>query len=281
MRIGVLGQGRLGRGLAANLNRAGHEVFSWSRTPRQQLWANETINRFQHFDFGELDSLVIASGSSSPKDISVLEEQLRTVTYVSKLPKEFSGSVYYLSTGAVYGECLSPKLESDACEPSTSYGSAKLSTEKELRAIRNDNLSVLRIGNIIPMDSDFGIFEMIKRNIVLNKPISLFGSPGDSRDYLDEMQLLSILQNLILSQQQFDILNIGSGVSVTLEEITNIVSSVYGNKATFSWNDRNSFDLGSTQLDIKFLNSLIGSPFSDPLISMTKLFANDLAGSTD
>ena len=273
MRIGVLGQGRLGFGLASSLHGQGHNIFSWARHSREQAWTNQAIADFGSFDHSKLDKLVIASGSSNPRSITPLEEFDRTAKYLSLISKDFSGQVYFLSSGAVYGDCRIAMREVDICRPSTVYGRSKFSAEENLSEKLGSNLTILRIGNIVPEKSDFGVFKMVQENLSTNTQIKLSGDSQDSRDYLGERDLISILINLIISDHRFGILNIGSGESISLHEIIEILSSIYTNELNVSWGPRSEFDVSNTYLDVTSLKSLITSPISSPKALIEKLFA--------
>jgi len=257
LQIGVLGQGRLGQALASNFYQQGLQVHSWSRNPKNQNWSNEAFHNLVNFDMGKLDKLIIASGSSSPKSISEAEERQRTIGYLLKNTSDFSGQIYYLSSGAVYGDCLNALTESDECKPSTVYGSAKLSTELLLRETFGSNLSVFRIGNIIPDQLDFGIFKMIKTNLSQNLPINFFGDRLDSRDYIGERNLIQLLSAAILIEQKFQVMNVGSGESISLQEIAQILSSIYKQDLNIIWGPRSSSDVSRTILDVTYMQTLL------------------------
>lgn len=257
LQIGVLGQGRLGQALASNFYQQGLAVHSWSRNPKNQDWSNKAFYSLENFDLGRLDKLIIASGSSSPRSISEVEEHRRTIGYLSQNTNNFSGQIYYLSSGAVYGDCLNAITESDECKPSTVYGSAKLSTELLLRETFGSNLSVFRIGNIVPDQLDFGIFKMIKNNLSHHLPINLFGDPLDSRDYIGERDLIRVLSAAILTEQKFKVMNVGSGESISLREIAQILSDIYKQDLNIVWGPRSSSDVARTILDISYMQTLL------------------------
>jgi nucleoside-diphosphate-sugar epimerase len=276
LRIGVLGQGRLGFGLASSLHGQGHSIFSWARHSRDQVWNNQSITDFGNFNHSKLDKLVIASGSANPRSITPLEELDRTVRHLSLISKDFSGQVYFLSSGAVYGDCHSAMRESDICRPSTIYGLSKFSAEEKLIEKLGSNLTILRIGNIVPEKLDFGIFQMVKENLLSQSAIRLMGDSQDSRDYLGEKDLISIMHNLIVSNHQLDLLNIGSGESISLLEIVEILSSRYSDQLPITWAPRSEFDVSNTYLDVSSLKSLIDFPFTNPKTLIENLFASEI-----
>ena len=274
MRIGVLGQGRLGYGLASSLHAQGHDIFSWARDSKEQAWTNQAVDKFGKFNHSPLDKFIIASGSSNPRSITSLEELARTAEHLSLISQDFVGQIYYLSSGAVYGNCRIPMREVDICQPSTVYGESKFSAEEKLRSILGNDLTIFRIGNIVPEKLDFGIFRMVKENLSSDTPIKLMGDFRDSRDYLGEKELISILSSLIVSNHQLDLLNIGSGESLSLQEIVDILKNIYSNELNVTWAPRSEFDVSNTYLDVSRLKSLIEIPTTNSKSLIENLFSS-------
>ncbi len=267
----MLGQGRLGLALAKNLHQQGLSVFSWSRSPKHLEWPTQSFSKFKDFDLSKIDKLIIASGSSSPKSISIADEHSRTITHFLRMSSEFSGQVYYLSSGAVYGDCLYAMRETDSCKPSTVYASAKHSTELLLKDLLGSNLSVFRIGNIVPQKSDFGIFAMINNSLSKKSPITFFGDPLDCRDYIGENDLLQVLNSLIMSESNFNLLNVGSGVSISLLEIAQMLNDIYDDDIDVVWNPRSKYDVAKTMLDVNSLKNLTDFSLSNPKELISKI----------
>lgn len=274
MRIGVLGQGRLGYGLALSLHSQGHDVITWSRNMREQTWSNQILGEFRFFDHNQLDKLIIASGSSNPRSVTPHEELDRTTKHLSLVSRDFDGQVYYLSSGAVYGDCSRAMHEVDICRPSTVYGLSKFLAEEELRVKFGNKLTILRIGNIVPEKLDFGIFKMMRENISSKSPILFMGDSQDSRDYLGEKDLISILHNIIISNIRPELLNIGSGKSISLRRIVQILSAVYVDGLDVIWAPRSKYDVSNTYLDISSLKALNDVPVTNPETLIEGLFAS-------
>jgi nucleoside-diphosphate-sugar epimerase len=264
MNIGFLGQGRLGQALAGILHQDGNNVKAWSRTNRQALWPVASLKDFQAADLSSLDSLILASGSSSPKNASVQDEQGRTLRLLQEAKQEFPKKVFYLSSGAVYGDCISGRSEKDNCLPITNYGIAKLTTELALRELLGEALVVLRIGNIVPNNLDFGIFKMIAHNVRRKHSIVFQGAPSDCRDYILESELNQILARIVTSNLDLELVNLGTGVSLSLGDISEILKANFGEKLNTRWEARSEFDVPRTILDVKRLNALDLRPSTLP-----------------
>jgi nucleoside-diphosphate-sugar epimerase len=254
------------------LHRGGNDVEAWSRTDRHALWPIASLKDFEEADLSSLDSLILASGSSSPKNALVEDELGRTLRLLEGAKQDFPKRVFYLSSGAVYGDCEYARSEKDNCLPITNYGIAKLKTELALRELLGDALVVLRIGNIVPDNLDFGIFKMIAHNLRSNHSIVFQGATSDCRDYILESELNQILANIVTSDLDLDVLNLGTGVSLSLGEISEILRANLRGKFDISWTDRSEFDVPRTILDVNNLIALGLRPITFPEIAVKNAF---------
>jgi nucleoside-diphosphate-sugar epimerase len=251
LKIGVLGQGRFGTGLAQKLHSLSMDVTSWSRSPRECAWKNSSFEEYANENLSEYDSLIVATGSADPGTCTASNEIARTFELFSRNYSAQSSRVIYLSSGAVYGECKSQMSENQPPNPTTSYGFAKLSAENEMRRELGDRLQVLRIGNIIPAKMDFGIFQAIRNSFERGTPITFFGTPSDCRDYLGEEEILRILSNIVVIPNAETLINIGSGTSLSLGEIADSVTEVTRGAIETYWNNRRITDVARTRLDCR------------------------------
>jgi nucleoside-diphosphate-sugar epimerase len=255
MRIGVIGLGHIGLPIAKHFHAQGHDVYSWTRNERNVIWTNSvTVNNLGDLD---IDFLFLASGASRPNHG---DEQLELSTTFG-LIKDFKFSaktkIVYISSGAVYGNSKHKRSEVDTPSPSTVYGKSKLAAEKELFSRFKGNLVSLRVGNVVDGNNPYGIFALILK-AKSDGGIDLFGSPTDCRDYVGITDVLQGLECLIKINEFPPVLNIGSGDSLNLRRIAEILQNGTGGEVSISWRPRRAGDLSQNRLDVLQFTKLLG-----------------------
>ena len=252
MRLGVVGLGHIGLPIANYFYEVGHEVFSWTRNERSVPWNNSTDLTFAQ----DLDFIFIASGATRPNYGNENLELLSTSRLISKFNLSKETNVVYISSGAVYGESAVKKRESDNPIPTTTYGKSKLIAERDFFDSYQEKAICLRVGNIIDGNNPYGIFELLARGI-LSREISFFGEPYDCRDYIGMADFLLSLDRLIKMSAKDKIINIGSGRSLMLSEIAELITSEIGGKISIDWRSRRSGDLSQSRLDVGIMNKTL------------------------
>lgn len=260
MKIGVLGLGHMGLPIARTLHDRDHEVFSWSRTSSDYPWLHstdlETISRHT------LDSLIIASGSARPGFGDPASEIHSTINLIPDSLRYEGTKVFYLSSGAVYGECPKPRSEKDQIAPSTVYGNSKATVEKAFKEMFLDRVTSLRIGNVIDWEHPYGILA-IAQGAKETGSIDFFGTPEDCRDYLDINELCLMVSKIAELNHREEIINLGSGVSIALSEIADTLTNLLPS-LKIRWRSPRESDISKTKLDITKVRNLTNASPKDP-----------------
>jgi nucleoside-diphosphate-sugar epimerase len=262
MRIGIIGLGHIGHPIASRMHSLGHEVHSWTRSEKKVPWLNST-----NLDAGvdtALDLLFIASGGARPNFASQDLESKTTQNLVSKFKLSINTRILYFSSGAVYGECRIPQSEADTPRPTTEYGKAKLFAEQKLRDVYGDQISVLRVGNVIDKDNPYGIVAHLATSIGKGV-LQVFGEPVDCRDYLGILDFLDCIELLTETDLLPQLINIGSGKSISLEQIVRLSTEIFGDRLDVRWGQRRSGDLSQTRLDTTEILNLLQNKQEDPI----------------
>lgn len=268
MKIGVIGLGHIGYPIASHLHSLGNEVCSWTRTKKNVSWVNSIqLDKIIEFDF---DVIFLASGASRPNLGDANLELKSTLNLVSNFDIPKMTRVFYISSGAIYGECETPQSESSVPNPTTDYGKAKLQAEEALFARFGDQLSVLRVGNIIDEKNPYGIVAHLNSAIEKGS-IEFLGMPSDCRDYLAISDFLKCIQRI--TDQSFDsrILNIGTGVSISLQQISDLLRAKLGVKFEIIWGERRIGDISQTRLNVDKMNRELQIRSEDPVQRLEKL----------
>lgn len=132
----------------------------------------------------------------------------------------------YSSSGKVYGRTNEMPITEEAMErPTTILGKGKYITERLLdfyADIESNKYVVMRIFNIYGGDQkeNFIVPTLLKQ--LSQGPRLELGNIYDKRDYLYIDDLVSAIEGLIINRQKlsgFEVINIGSGIPVSVEEI--------------------------------------------------------------
>ena len=260
MKIGVLGLGHMGLPIARSLHAIDHKVFTWSKTSSVYPWNHSTS--LETIASQQLDYLLVASGSARPGFGDYQSEIKSTIDLIPTSLHYEKTKILYLSSGAVYGECQTPKSEKDQIAPNTSYGKSKAVVENEFDKIFTDRSSVLRIGNVIDWENPYGILAMAK-TAKQTGSLDLFGNFEDCRDYLDIKDLCLMISGILELSSNEKIMNLGSGISISLYEISEIISRNLPN-LKIQWSPPRSSDISRTQLDVSKVRDLTNVVPKDP-----------------
>ena len=262
MRIGIIGLGHIGLPLATFLHEQQHQVFSWTRKDRLVPWTNS--NNLNSLSTSNLDVLIIASGAARPNSGDSTVEISSTLGLIKGRLHVSNVRVIYISSGAVYGECAFPATEMALPEPSTEYGRAKLAAEQSLEQVYGDQLISLRVGNLIDPLHPYGILQNLSR-AVREKAVTLYGLPTDCRDFIGVSDFLFAVEAIIQLRIIPKTLNVGSGRSVELHEIQEILRRNLNQQLSVAWKERRSGDIARTKLDVSQMQKKLGLNPSDPL----------------
>lgn len=143
--------------------------------------------------------------------------------------------VVYLSSSVVYGEQPEgPISEGATLQPGTIYGVAKVACEQWLRILGNGrglNWTVLRLfatyGAGHQLSLEQGIVNIMLTQLLSGNRIVVKGSLQRQRDmiYVDDVATV-IVQSVLCPEAKGQVVNVGTGVSVTIGEMINTLCDV-------------------------------------------------------
>jgi UDP-glucose 4-epimerase len=145
--------------------------------------------------------------------------------------------IYFSSGGAMYRRSPQriPFRETDPCEPPSSYGIQKLAAEHYLRlSAERGHLTctVLRpanaYGTLLPQQRMQGLIGVAINNVLHEKPVRVFGSMDNVRDYIHLADIWSILEMVARPKEPFTILNVGSGHGHSVIEVLKTIEECVG-----------------------------------------------------
>lgn len=177
---------------------------------------------------------------------------------------EVKDIVYISSGGAVYGtRDQKPHLESDAVYPISSYGTVKVATEKYM--MQYGQLYGLR-PLIVRLSNPYGAYHYSMKQGVINiamtkalrnETLQIWGDGNDKKDYIYVEDFVEILFKLLNKGVSNQVINIGSGTLLSVNEIADAVRALVPTfKAEHA--DAKQFDASHFELNTDKLKSHIG-----------------------
>ena len=172
--------------------------------------------------------------------------------------------IYISSGGAVYGtRDNKPHLESDAVYPVSSYGVVKVAIEKyvmQYAQLYGLKPLILRLSN------PYGPYHYNKKQGVINiaiekalhkEPLQIWGDGEGKKDYIYVEDFVDILFQLIAHGVSNQVINIGSGKLLSVNDIVKAVRELLPSLDAF-YTDAQQFDASHFELNTDKLMNLIG-----------------------
>jgi UDP-glucose 4-epimerase len=270
------GSGFLGQRLSKTLVEQGHHVRSVSRTGRprgdvQAWWAQV---EWHSADLGTQNAAPALAGAE-------LVFHLASSTYPSTsntdsafdLESNLIGSVRMLdsvleygvkrvvfvsSGGTVYGvPHQNPIPETHPTDPICSYGIHKLAVEKYLhlhRSLNHLDSIILRVSNLYGeyqrLDRPLGAVSHFIDRAFKGIPIDIWGDGSIRRDFVHVDDVVDALHRTITYRGPEYLFNIGSGRSVSLNELVQMIGRRLNRDIRVNYQPARSFDVHENVLDI-------------------------------
>lgn len=189
--------------------------------------------------------------------------------------------VFASSGGTVYGVPRSvPIDEGHPTDPLTSYGIVKLAIEKYLalfKHLHGLDYAALRISNPYGPYQDpagqQGAIGVFLRQIFLDRPITIWGDGSVVRDYLYATDLVGAM-SLAANSQSGGVLNVGSGIGISLNELLEAMAGVVGERPEVRYLPGRALDVPANVLDTSRVREELGwEPVTDLTAGMKKTWA--------
>lgn len=260
--------GFLGSALVHTLHAGGVPVAAFTRktpfltdsgSPDGGLLAARTI-------FWLVSSINPAIAESEPwrvhDDREAFVSLLRALDRLADPPKV----VLVSSGGTVYDPAVAPPYREDSpTRPRGAYGAAKLELERLLHsaALGEGQAIAVRVSNAYgagqPAVSGQGVIAYWLRALAAGDPITIFGDPGTSRDYVYVDDIAAALAAVHRHSGELPpVLNVGSGVPTSLGELAHLVRVVVGDRSKVRHEPARDFDVPHSWLDVRRAASLLG-----------------------
>jgi UDP-glucose 4-epimerase len=190
-----------------------------------------TAHRFDRvFHFA---SSIIPAISSENIRQDIESNLLPTIGLMEMMKKHQVSKLLYLSTGgAVYGNVNHEKVKEDyPCKPISSYGIIKLAVEHyiELYAkLYQIDYLILRLSNPFGefhRSPKQGVINIAVRKALKGEVMTVWGDGSQAKDYIYAADIGKAIDGLIKAGVKNETINVGSGESLTLNEIIKRIQS--------------------------------------------------------
>lgn len=199
------------------------------------------------------------STSNSDLAFDVQSNVVGTVRLLKAACARHVRRVFFISSGGtVYGiPRQSPIPETHPTDPICSYGIHKLAIEKYLYLLRTleqlDSI-VLRVSNLYgehqDLDKPLGAVSHFTHRAAVGEPIEIWGDGSIRRDYIHVDDVVSAFVKALAYQGTEHLFNIGSGRSVSLNQLIELIRKRIPNRLFVSYAPARGFDVPENVLDI-------------------------------
>lgn len=172
--------------------------------------------------------------------------------------------IVYASSAAVYPtDNANPHSETDYPDPSSPYGIDKLAGEFALNAyarLYGIKTTALRFFNIYgerqdPTSAYSGVISIFADRIKSGRPLTIFGDGSQSRDFVYVRDLAALIARLAGDHAAPSRMNVGTGHSVTLNELVGLMQSLTGTTADVSYAEGRPGDIKISRADVTRLKA--------------------------
>jgi UDP-glucose 4-epimerase len=193
--------------------------------------------------------------------------------------------IVYPSSAAVYGNPKRlPVKETDPLEPISPYGYHKVMGEKvaeEYSNLFSIPVLIIRLFSVFgPHQKKLLVWELFQK-FANDQEVVLDGTGEETRDYLFIDNLTEILLTLLPKLEgNFNILNLASGTSISVKELTYKIKNLMGSEKNVVFKNKvRQGDPMFWQADISYLQKLIGNnitrKFDEALKSCLEKWSTD------
>lgn len=236
---------------------------------RADLADNKLIEKiFKQYNFDCVVHLAGSAGVRSSIDapLDYVDNNIyNTVSLLEWLKRHKTPKIVFASSSSVYGNLNKDSFsEKDEVRyPISPYAASKLSCEHFIYTyahLYGIKACCLRFFTVYGprQRPDLAIHKFIEK-INKSEPIQLYGDGTSSRDYTYIDDIVSgILAAVKYDQSLYEIINIGSGRSITLLEMINTIENALHKKAVIQFVEKQMGDVERTCADISKAETLLG-----------------------
>lgn len=236
-RIGITGaSGFIGKLLVQQLLDQGYSVNALMRsktsfpTDVKRVEGDLTDIKALNSFLQDIDILIHLAGRQLPPEEQFFKDNVLATNALLNRAKNFPiKHLIFLSTVAVYAD-QEDKIhtEEEQCNPSTYYGLTKYLAENIChywQTITKQKLTILRPFNVYGKENRKGVVFTMIENAKKTQTITINGDGNQIRDFLYVDDVINALL-LVIQKEQEGIFNLGSGHSITISELADMIKEL-------------------------------------------------------
>lgn len=275
----VVGGGFLGKAAARALTMRGHSVSVLTRAPAplpldDLNWVYGDIHSPQLDDLlPGVGAVICASGTISPATgldsvaTAMSDEVIPVVRLAENAAKAGVRRLIFISSGGtVYGPTAQiPTPETASVAPINTYGLIKVETEYALLDVaRRTDLSV----TILRVSNPYGPGQLGTRQLgfvaaaihasLKETALTIWGDGSVTRDFIFIDDVERAIALAVESDRGSAVLNIGSGVATSLQQVCAMVGKATGKPINTNFEEGRAVDVKSSMLGIERARDVLG-----------------------
>lgn len=214
-----------------------------------------------------VDGIFHEAGLTSVQDSFKNPNEYHSVNVIGsenifKISQQLEIKTVFASSAAVYGPQTNIPIKEDSEKnPVNPYGHSKLDSEKISEKYQENNKIIgLRYFNAYgPCQSiDYaGVIQKFLDNISKNENLSIFGNGLQVRDFIHVDDIVEANYHAIKSSKDFGFFNIGSGTSISIKELANLMIELSGKNLKIQYKELPQGDVKLSQADIKLAKQFL------------------------
>ena len=231
------GSGFIGKHLTLSLLKENHDVYvldkaSTNLLPPNKQRIEDIIDVDVHDEFFRdfdicvhLAALVSVQKSIDNPIDSFGDNVFSTIKMLEICRIHNIKNLIFSSSAAVYGEKEGALSENDETNPVTPYGLDKLTCEKYIQMysrLWNINYLILRFFNVFGDGQNpeyAGVITAFNIAKIKNEPLIIYGDGEQTRDFIKVNDVCAHILNLINKKVSNEIINVGTGNSISINEL--------------------------------------------------------------
>lgn len=182
---------------------------------------------------------------------------------ILRVAKEFKIKVVFASSASVYGNPKKIPIKEDSIrKPLNPYGKTKVEAENLVSKYVKMGVSVLvlryfNVYGIRQNPSYAGVITKFLANIKAKKPLVIHGDGEQVRDFISVDDVVKANFLAMKSNINHAILNIGSGIPISINELANMIIDVSGFKMKLLHDDAQQGDIRFSLADIRLAKKML------------------------
>lgn len=231
------GSGFIGKYLVNKLLNDGHDVYNLDKIPNPNIHSNKQkitdlydINVNDNF-FNNIDCIIhLAAMVSVPRSFedpikSFGDNVFLTIKLLSAAHLHGIKKFVFASSAAVYGDKEGSVSENDETIPNSPYGLDKITCEKYIQMYCqqwNIDYLIFRFFNVYGEGQNAqyaGVISAFKKAAANNESLIIYGDGNQTRDFIHVTHICEILSKMIILTVKNEVFNLGSGQSISINDI--------------------------------------------------------------